>query len=1076
MRKTFTRFVAAVLALMLSVNMLAACGDSGPTEIANPVTATSVAYNASGIYTTLIASEQVDLSGIDPAQTEVTCVPSTHVTAEITEIVPSGKGWSITFSDKSARKSAPTGYTITFKNIDQTADVGVIFPEMSLTSNKNSVTAAAKNVSLTLTLDGGSFEETVYAEQVTLGGSFAKMKIKSLSVADNKMKLSLTGSPVKNKQINAYQSGTVTVQSSGIVNGYKDLTAEIEVEKKYIGISSSSIRYTDGTVSVDLIAYGDVNVKKLTKDNVTLDGFTTESVEPKDAHTAVLTLSSEQVKNANGFVKAANGKSLNVNGAKATVRLSQASLNAAFDFCAEDGDNLELTMVLDVSDGSFANKISKSMFTFDGDYKDAEVKKVKRVGDTEAELVIAIPANGQTADSFRLNGTVTAAAKTLVNEWGEAASAKTASVSAMPGEEMSRASDVSLNKSTLLEIQKYVRGLDTTRGAIFYWAGLAGQGISIGKTVLELAGVIESEHMQEMKLLHSIDKKLDAVQATLNQHTVQLEAIETQLSKEDFKDYNKVLRNLDAAVEGMRDLYINAKAEYAPTVALVGEELPQSMVEKKQKPKKLLDWEKATDKERIAYNDKLTDIMINGSKNPNNPLYKNYSLYSGQLTTYFKEVTGYLMAMSNDYKDFGDKNPIDAFDEYAAKRYNFDTQAYLPRLAYRNVSMAKLEEAMAMLYLENKGDTYATNADFLTLKKRFLKAMQSIEDRPVTGIAPDEVDCYRRYEDVQVPVGEYIGEVMLSGEEKNGSAAKQKLKDLGYKIFELDLNENAGGYYVYLGYKTTKDYSKAIKDITLRTGKGNHSETYEYNGHNYTLCPRTGAQHFIDQGGDLNESAGGDYIFLYYTTEDTEENTAVYEMYLNGKKSGSVCEKDLNTKAGGDDIFLHLKKCEKDANVTRNMLRGSNNKYYPYSYVLGKKVYLVCSKDYDYHKQSHDNFDDVKNKLFVQKLSRSTIADELKSAGILRDEYTALKGLPFLTCVNTEYKKTTYWEDDPHRSGRKDQKSYKVGAWTTTGVGFSADSIELKQDMKISYILDPSCNPKNSKDRRTSEFIALKVA
>ena len=111
--------------------------------------------------------------------------------------------------------------------------------------------------------------------------------------------------------------------------------------------------------------------------------------------------------------------------------------------------------------------------------------------------------------------------------------------------------------------------------------------------------------------------------------------------------------------------------------------------------------------------------------------------------------------------------------------------------------------------------------------------------------------------------------------------------------------------------------------------------------------------------------------------------------------------------------------------------------------MLGKKVYLVCSKDYEYHKQSHNNLDEVSNKLFVQKLSRNTITDELKSAGILRDEYTALKGLPFLTCVNTEYKKTTYWEDDPHRSGRQDQKYYKAVAWTTTVVGFSADSTDF---------------------------------
>ena len=47
----------------------------------------------------------------------------------------------------------------------------------------------------------------------------------------------------------------------------------------------------------------------------------------------------------------------------------------------------------------------------------------------------------------------------------------------------------------------------------------------------------------------------------------------------------------------------------------------------------------------------------------------------------------------------------------------------------------------------------------------------------------------------------------------NGKITNKNLLTSGYKIIDYDLNEGTDGNCVLMGYKTTSDYTKAIKDI-----------------------------------------------------------------------------------------------------------------------------------------------------------------------------------------------------------------------------------------------------------------------
>ncbi len=147
-----------------------------------------------------------------------------------------------------------------------------------------------------------------------------------------------------------------------------------------------------------------------------------------------------------------------------------------------------------------------------------------------------------------------------------------------------------------------------------------------------------------------------------------------------------------------------------------------------------------------------------------------------------------------------------------------------------------------------------------------------------------------------------------------------------------DLNDGAGGKYVYLGWTTTTDPNNAITGVRiLNRGSYNSTPANTYTdangvvwylanaGEAGSVAPRL--DDLGDNGGavDLNEGAGGDYLYLYVTkdpdygvplsciaaSEDEKSPADPGDGYEKVVNFGGFWQ-DVNEDAGGDYIYLSV--------------------------------------------------------------------------------------------------------------------------------------------------------------------------
>ncbi|MBE6649291.1 MAG: hypothetical protein E7614_07235 [Ruminococcaceae bacterium] len=151
------------------------------------------------------------------------------------------------------------------------------------------------------------------------------------------------------------------------------------------------------------------------------------------------------------------------------------------------------------------------------------------------------------------------------------------------------------------------------------------------------------------------------------------------------------------------------------------------------------------------------------------------------------------------------------------------------------------------------------------------------------------------------------------------NTARENLTDNGYTVIEQDLNEDAGGRYVYMGYKTSSDYSRAITGIIFLTEK-NPPNSLTHNGATFYLVGGSKESNGTGDGVvDLNKGAGGDYIYTYIT-RDTNYNDGYPLVHLwvridttsdgNGystTKNTSGSFQDLNSGTGDKALYLWSK-------------------------------------------------------------------------------------------------------------------------------------------------------------------------
>lgn len=138
-------------------------------------------------------------------------------------------------------------------------------------------------------------------------------------------------------------------------------------------------------------------------------------------------------------------------------------------------------------------------------------------------------------------------------------------------------------------------------------------------------------------------------------------------------------------------------------------------------------------------------------------------------------------------------------------------------------------------------------------------------------------------------MGKYIEDLMIITE-------KNKVPT-GYTLIEKDLNEKAGGEYIYLCYKKTDNINEAITSIYFVHGED---------------APKP-SDYDKKLEKDLNDGAGGEYIYLCYRRKSGEDPITDL-CVISGEENTIAPEKgfirindDLNAGAGGLFIYLCYK-------------------------------------------------------------------------------------------------------------------------------------------------------------------------
>ena len=175
------------------------------------------------------------------------------------------------------------------------------------------------------------------------------------------------------------------------------------------------------------------------------------------------------------------------------------------------------------------------------------------------------------------------------------------------------------------------------------------------------------------------------------------------------------------------------------------------------------------------------------------------------------------------------------------------------------------------------------------------------------------------------PGTKFITYLVLGYSKDNAAKAKAVITRLGskYTAIDKDLNDNAGGRYIFLGYLADTDPTNSIKDLRIRNANNQNNYTAPENKATYTAVGKTPISEAGKLGDgvvDLNFKAGGAYLYYFATKNvlagdpiveikiDTNTDISGYETvkYLESANFNVIA--DANKDAGGDYIYTHLKR------------------------------------------------------------------------------------------------------------------------------------------------------------------------
>ena len=197
----------------------------------------------------------------------------------------------------------------------------------------------------------------------------------------------------------------------------------------------------------------------------------------------------------------------------------------------------------------------------------------------------------------------------------------------------------------------------------------------------------------------------------------------------------------------------------------------------------------------------------------------------------------------------------------------------------------------------------------------WMDELAELFDPAEADLEPFYIHVKRHNKESLAEVKPYIGKLFIASGSTKHEALTQLLAYEPDGFIDVDLNEDAGGDYVYLAYKRIEKSRDALTDIMVYEGeKFEPSRRITIDGENvkYTLVEDI----------DLNKDAGGKYLYLY-ATDSSKIGTPIMSLDIKDKidsylKCGveRVTVKraeneqyadeyiDLNKDAGGDYLYM----------------------------------------------------------------------------------------------------------------------------------------------------------------------------
>lgn len=163
----------------------------------------------------------------------------------------------------------------------------------------------------------------------------------------------------------------------------------------------------------------------------------------------------------------------------------------------------------------------------------------------------------------------------------------------------------------------------------------------------------------------------------------------------------------------------------------------------------------------------------------------------------------------------------------------------------------------------------------------------------------------------QWPMDKYITDIVfVTGSSAWNARAKTPA---GYTLIDVDLNEDAGGDFIFLCYKLGDDINDAYTDFFMeyvnksRTA-GSARISHNSNNVSFTRIPT-----------DLNKGSGGDYIYLFTTKAQTLPPIKAIDVSFNSSNDASPDwnnvywlnsqnPADLNKGSSGKYIYIKFKR------------------------------------------------------------------------------------------------------------------------------------------------------------------------